>query len=82
MPVSDAPTLDKDLTAAATAVVGVSSATVRARRGSVRAQITTAAPDPDSVPDRVRDRLTERLAEIAPARTPTVRVQARRDRNT
>jgi len=42
----------------------------------------TAAQDPDRVPDLVRERLTDRLREIAPAHTPTVRVRARRDRNT
>jgi len=86
-PVADAgvrrKTLNKDLTAAAAATVpGVTKATVTARRGTVTAQITTAAPDRDAVPDQVRDRLTDRLVEIAPARTPKVRVRARRDRNT
>lgn len=84
-PVADAgvrrKTLNKDLTAAAATVPGVTKATVTARRGTVTAQITT-APDRDAVPDQVRDRLTDRLVEIAPARTPKVRVRARRDRNT
>jgi len=85
-PVADAgvrrKTLNKDLTVAAATVPGVTKATVTARRGTVTAQITTAAPDRDAVPDQVRDRLTDRLVEIAPARTPKVRVRARRDRNT
>lgn len=85
-PVADAgvrrATLDTDLTAAAAGVTGVSSARVRTRRKRVTARIMTAAQDPDRVPDLVRERLTDRLREIAPAHTPTVRVRARRDRNT
>ena len=85
-PVSDAGvrrrTLAKDLTAAASGVVGVSKATVDARRGSVVARISTAAEDADAVPDKVRERLEQRLGEIAPATTPRVRVRARRDGNT
>ncbi len=85
-PVADAGvrrrTLDKDLTAAASTVPGVSRARVSARRGTVTAEVSTAAADSDAVPGQVRERLEARLEEIAPARTPKVRIRARRDRNT
>ena len=75
-------TLAKDLTAAARAVNGVSTATVSARRATVTVTVVTASSEPEAVPGRVSERLTERLGEIAPARLPRVRVRARPDRNT
>ena len=85
-PVADAgvrrQTLSKDLTAAASTVPGVSRARVSARRGSVVAEISTAAADSAAVPGQVKERLETRLTEIGPARTPRVKVRARRDRNT
>lgn len=75
-------TLNKDLTTTASTVPGVGSAAVKARRATVTATVTTAAADPSAVPGEVRQVLTDRLADIAPARTPKVRVRARRDKNT
>lgn len=74
--------LAKDLSAAAGAVPGVSTAKVNAGRRTMTAQVTVAASDPAAVPDQVRERLESRLDEIGPTPRPRVRVRASRDKNT
>ena len=73
-------TLEKDLGTTVSAVSGVASAKVIARRNSVAVDVTTVVGDPDALSGLVRRRLDERVIEIGPAFRPRVRIRARRDR--
>lgn len=72
--------LGKDLTTAAAAADGVSSATLTVGRRRITATVRTPGADTREIGEQVRNLLTDRLTDIAPTRTPTVRVKVTADR--